>query len=213
MSYEIERIRMVETQLMPRGILDRRVLSAMEEVPRHLFVTEAMKGSAYSDCALPIGEGQTISQPYMVALMTELLELKGDEKVLEIGTGSGYQTAILSRLAHTVFSVERIGSLAMRAEKILSETGCMNVKILVRDGTLGLPEEAPYDGIIVTAGAPKVPESYIGQLKQGGRLVIPVGSRHSQVLMRVTRTASGIETFESTTCVFVPLLGENGWED
>ncbi|MBI4847143.1 MAG: protein-L-isoaspartate(D-aspartate) O-methyltransferase [Nitrospirae bacterium] len=211
MAYEKERLLMVEAQLRARGIKDERVLSAMEEIPRHLFVSEDLKEMAYDDRPLPIGEDQTISQPYMVALMTELLRLKGDEKVLEIGTGSGYQTALLSRLASRVFSVERIAALALKAEKALDELHCGNVKISVSDGTLGLPGEAPYDGIIVTAGAPEIPQAYIGQLKTGGRLVIPVGSRYSQVLQLVQKTSSGIIVTESTGCVFVPLLGKEGW--
>ncbi|MDO8281244.1 MAG: protein-L-isoaspartate(D-aspartate) O-methyltransferase [Thermodesulfovibrionia bacterium] len=210
-KYYSERMLMVETQLRRRGILDERVLSAMEEIPRHVFVSDDLKYMAYDDCALPIGENQTISQPYMVALMTELLALKGDEKVLEIGTGSGYQTALLSRLASRVFSVERIEALALRAKKVLDELNYGNVKISVSDGTLGLPEEAPYDAIIVTAAAPDIPQAYIGQLKTGGRLVIPVGSRYSQVLQLVEKTSSGITVTESTGCVFVPLLGKDGW--
>lgn len=210
-KYYSERLLMVQWQLRRRGITDERVLSAMEHMPRHLFVGDDLKGMAYDDCALPIGEGQTISQPYMVALMTELLQLTGGEKVLEIGTGSGYQTALLSRLAAEVFSIERIEVLALKAEKVLHELLCSNVKISVSDGTLGLPEEAPYDAIIVTAAAPDIPRAYIDQLKTGGRLVIPVGSRYSQILQLVEKTPSGITVTESTGCVFVPLLGRDGW--
>lgn len=210
-KYYSERLLMVETQLRARGIKDERVLSAMEEIPRHFFVSDEMKGMAYDDRPLPIGEDQTISQPYMVALMTELLALKGDEKVLEIGTGSGYQTALLSRLASEVFTVERIEALSLKAKKALDELHCTNVKISVGDGTLGLPEEAPYDAIIVTAAAPDIPQTYIGQLKTGGRLVIPVGSRYSQVLQLVQKSLTGITVTESTGCVFVPLLGRDGW--
>ena len=203
---------MVVDQLEARGIKDKRVLDAMEKVQRHLFVRDDLKDKAYDDCALPIGEGQTISQPYMVALMTELLELKGDEKVLEIGTGSGYQSAVLSMLAAEVFTVERIKSLASDAKGLLEELDCKNVHVTVSDGTLGLPEHAPFDGIIVTAGAPEVPRKYMEQLKAGGRLVIPVGSRYSQVLYRIKKTADASEKTLSTTCVFVPLIGEDGWE-
>ena len=203
---------MVKEQLKSRGIRDERVLSAMESVERHRFVTDNLADSAYDDCALPIGEGQTISQPYMVALMTELLELKGDEKVLEIGTGSGYQSAVLSKLAAEVYSVERIEPLASRAEGLLKELGYTNVHVVVSDGTLGLPGQSPFDGIIVTAGAPEIPQGYIQQLKIGGRLVIPVGSKFSQSLYRLIKTPEGADSSQSTTCVFVPLVGKDGWQ-
>jgi len=203
---------MVETQLRARGIKDKRLLTAMENIERHLFIGEHLWDSAYDDCALPIGEGQTISQPYMVAIMTELLELKGDEKVLEIGTGSGYQTAILRMLAREVFTIERIKTLALKAEDTLKRLGYTNINVIIGNGTLGLPKESPFDGIIVTAAAPKIPETYINQLKIGGRLVIPVGSLHSQMLYQVRNTTSGIITSVSTPCVFVPLIGEHGWE-
>ncbi len=202
---------MVEDQLRPRGIKDERVLEAMEKVPRHMFVDERQRGRAYDDCALPIGEGQTISQPYMVAVMTELLELEGGGKVLEIGTGSGYQTALLSMLASEVHTVERIPSIASKAETLLMDLGYSNVKIYAADGTIGLRGEAPFDGIIVTAGAPGIPEQYIKQLKPGGRLVIPVGTRHSQVLYQITKTPDGIREAMSIPCVFVPLIGQDGW--
>jgi protein-L-isoaspartate(D-aspartate) O-methyltransferase len=202
---------MVEGQLRARGIQDQRVLAAMASVPRHLFVDEHLQGRAYDDCALSIGEGQTISQPYMVAVMTELLELKGDEKVLEIGTGSGYQSAILSMLASEVFTIERIQALAERARRLLQEQNCTNVHVIVSDGTIGLPEHSPYDGIIVTAAAPHIPQQYIEQLKVGGMLVIPVGSRFSQILFKITKTPSGTSSSESTPCIFVPLIGKDGW--
>jgi protein-L-isoaspartate(D-aspartate) O-methyltransferase len=203
---------MVEDQLRSRGIKDERVLAAMERVPRHLFVDVHLQDNAYDDNALSIGEGQTISQPYMVAVMTELLELKGDEKVLEIGTGSGYQSAILSMLAAEVFTVERIQAIAVRASRLLQEQNYTNVQVIVSDGTLGLPEHSPYDGIIVTAAAPHIPQNYIEQLKVNGRLVIPVGSRFSQVLYKIKKTPSGISSSMSTSCVFVPLIGKDGWE-
>jgi protein-L-isoaspartate(D-aspartate) O-methyltransferase len=202
---------MVEDQLKYRGIKDERVLGAMENVPRHLFIGEEYQDRAYEDCALPIGEGQTISQPFMVAVMTELLELRGDEKVLEIGTGSGYQAAVLSRLALEIYSIERIEPLAQAARKRLQKLGCFNVQVIESDGTLGLADHSPYDGIIVTAGAPEIPDAYVEQLKDGGRLVIPVGSRYSQVLYVMKKTSSGIEKNLSTACVFVPLVGKNGW--
>lgn len=212
MAYELERHFMVEEQLMARGIKDERVLHAMESVPRHLFVSEELKDRAYDDCALPIGEGQTISQPYMVAIMTELLELKGDEKVLEIGTGSGYQSAVLSLLSSEVFTIERVRTLAVKARELLKKLGYKNVNVFITDGTLGLPEHAPFDAIIVTAGAPEIPPVYIEQLKMNGRLVIPVGSRFSQTLYQIKKTPSGIITKASTPCVFVPLIGRYGWE-
>ncbi|MEK7271984.1 MAG: protein-L-isoaspartate(D-aspartate) O-methyltransferase, partial [Nitrospirota bacterium] len=160
-----------------------------------------------------IGEGQTISQPYMVAVMTELLELKGDEKVLEIGTGSGYQGAVLSLLAAEVFTVERIETIALKTQERFRRLKYTNIHVVVGDGTLGLPEQAPFDGIIVTAAAPRIPDTYIKQLKVGGRLVIPVGSRFSQLLYQVRKTPSGITTSASTPCVFVPLIGKYGWDE
>jgi protein-L-isoaspartate(D-aspartate) O-methyltransferase len=213
MNFKELRHRMVQEQLRRRGIRDEKVLAAMEDIERHRFVSPDLTDSAYDDCALSIGEGQTISQPYMVALMTELLELKGDEKVLEIGTGSGYQSAVLSKLAAEVYSVERIGPLASRAKRLLEELGCTNVHVVVSDGTLGLPGQSPFDGIIVTAGAPEIPQGYIRQLKISGRLVIPFGSRFSQALYRVIKTPDGTDTSQYTTCVFVPLVGKDGWQE
>ncbi len=207
------REQMVEEQLKPRGIEDQRVLEAMETVPRHLFVDEDIIERAYDDCALPIGGGQTISQPYMVAVMTELLELKGDEKVLEIGTGSGYQAAIISLLAREVFTVERIETIALKARERFRKLNYTNIHVVVGDGTLGLPEQAPFDGIVVTAAAPEIPETYVKQLKVNGRLVIPVGSRFSQLLYQIRKTPSGIDTSTSTPCVFVPLIGKYGWDE
>lgn len=213
MAFEKERQLMVLRQISNRGIKNERVLSAMETVQRHLFVEESLQDKAYDDCALPIGEGQTISQPYMVALMTELLELKGDEKVLEIGTGSGYQTAVLSLLASEVFTLERIHSLAVKAEGLLARLGYHNVHVIESDGTLGLAEQSPFDGIIVTAAAPEVTETFTEQLRMNGRLVIPAGTRHSQTLYRIKKTPSGIEEVMYTGCIFVPLIGKEGWKD
>jgi len=210
-DYEKEREHMVESQLVRRGIKDKRVLEAMRQVPRHLFVPEDMRSLAYCDGPLPIGLGQTISQPYIVALMTELLELTGKEKVLELGTGSGYQAAILSRLARQVYSVERHAALAQRAEKVLAELGYDNVVIRVGDGTLGWPEHSPYDAIIVTAAAPDVPQPLIDQLADGGRLVVPVGSRWSQVLVKVKRQGDLLVKERLTPVAFVPLIGKYGW--
>jgi len=189
--FETKRRLMVEKQLESRGVQDNRVLEVMRKIPRHLFVREELQERAYDDCALPISEGQTISQPYMVACMTELLSLKGNEKVLEIGTGSGYQSAVLSMLAKEVFTVERIRSISSNAEKLLKDLEYNNVHVIVSDGTLGLPDQAPFDCIIVTAGAPGVPQHYIDQLALGGRLVIPVGDRYSQVLYKITKTELG----------------------
>jgi len=212
-DYTRLRHRMVDSQLVPRGIRDERVLEAMRKVQRHLFVGEALRSRAYDDNALPIGESQTISQPYMVALMTELLELKGTEKVLEIGTGSGYQAAVLAELCDKVYTIERIKSLGMRARTILDELGYFNVAVKIFDGTYGWRENAPFDGIIVTAGAPEIPQSLLDQLAVGGRLIIPVGSRGTQELAKVVRTETGFETTTSIGCVFVPLLGAYGWKD
>ncbi len=211
--FEEERSMMVRYQLMDRDIVDRRVLKAMEKVPRHLFMDESLWDRAYSDMALPIGEGQTISQPFMVAIMTELLELKGDEKVLEIGTGSGYQAAVLAELCREVYTIERIERLAQRTKRVFDELGYTNITLRVGDGTVGWPEEAPFDGIIVTAAAPEIPEVYIEQLSDGGRLVIPVGERYSQMLYKVERTKAGPLIYTSTPCVFVPLIGEHGWRE
>lgn len=213
MAFEAERKLMVERQLKSRGIKNEQVLAAMENVQRHLFIDESLRDRAYEDSALTIGEGQTISQPYMVAVMTELLELKGNEKVLEVGTGSGYQSAVLSMLASEVFTVERVRPLALKVQEKFKKLGCINVHVVLGDGTLGLPEQAPFDGIIVTAASPKIPDTYIRQLKVNGRLVIPVGSRYSQMLYQVKNTPSGVRTSVSTPCVFVPLIGKYGWEE
>lgn len=204
--------KMIEDHLKARGIRDKRVLDVMNRIPRHLFVGEEIRDQAYSDQPLPIGEEQTISQPYIVALMTEALFLKGYEKVLEIGTGSGYQTAILSCLADKVFSIERIQNLATKARKTLDELHCSNVIIQVRDGTYGWKEEAPFDAIIVTAAAPKIPGVYIDQLMVGGRLVIPIGDKFSQTLMKFTKKESGVKEEDLGGCRFVPLIGDKGWK-
>lgn len=202
---------MVAEQLMPRGISDEKILAAFRSVKRHEFVPPELQDASYNDHPLPIGENQTISQPYMVALMTESLNLKGNEKVLEIGTGSGYQAAILATLVEKVYSVERVGVLAERADAILKKLGYNNVKIKVDDGTLGWEEHAPYDGIIVTAAAPKIPDSYIKQLKVGGKLIIPVGTQFSQVLTVVDKGVDKVSASEVCACVFVPLVGKDGW--
>jgi len=212
MNFVIQRKLMVETQLISRGIKDIKVIEAMYKVPRHLFVNKADIEKAYDDIALPIGYGQTISQPYMVAIMTELLQLQGDEKVLEIGTGSGYQAAILAELAKEVYSVERIYSLAKEAEERLNELGYTNIWIFVRDGTLGLSEYAPFDRIIITAAAPEIPETLKKQLKEGGIIVAPVGSRYSQQLLKIKKEGEKFNQSYHTLCLFVPLIGKYGWQ-
>jgi len=194
-----------------RGIKDPRVIEAMLKVPRHLFVEEALANRAHDDRPLPIGQKQSISQPYMVALMTEALELKGDEKVLEIGTGSAYQTAILAELARNVFSIEKIRTLATRARTILDQLQYYNIAIHVGDGTLGWSDHAPFDAILVTAGSPTLPQPLVEQLALGGRLVIPLGDERSQVLKRVRRTSSGFEEEQLGECRFVKLWGKYGW--
>lgn len=213
MDYETLRELMVKTQLVPRGITDTVVLDVMRHVPRHLFVDSSMQPDAYEDMALPIGEGQTISQPYMVARMTELLELKGDERVLEIGTGSGYQAAVLSELAREIYTIERVASLGERAIERFRALYYINVHVKIGDGTLGWPEESPFDRIVVTAASPKIPDPLMGQLSVGGILLAPVGSRYSQELLKVRKTEQGISEEYNTPCVFVPLIGEHGWKE
>lgn len=210
--YARSRKKMVEEHLLRRGIKDPAVLDAMGRVPRHLFVEEGFIGQAYADNALPIGEKQTISQPYIVALMLESLKLTGKEKCLEIGAGSGYQTAVLSLLADKVFSIERISTLARRARKTLDELFCPNVIMKMGDGTLGLPDEAPFDAIIVSAGSPDAPAALIEQLKIGGRLVIPVGGNDEQELVRITKKPDGILKERLCGCRFVKLVGRHGWK-
>jgi protein-L-isoaspartate(D-aspartate) O-methyltransferase len=205
---------MVERQIVARGVCDPRVLDAMRAVPRHLFVPEDVRDAAYDDRPLPIAEGQTISQPYMVAVMTQALDPAPHHRVLEIGTGSGYQTAILARLAGDVHSMERHPALAALARLTLDSVGATNVVIHVGDGTEGLPENAPFDRILVTAGAPSVPESLQRQLAPGGRLVIPVGPAGFQRLTTIVRQAGDrFERGESDPCVFVPLIGRFGWPE
>ena len=211
MDFAIPRERMLAEQLVRRGIRDTRVLQAMGKVPRHLFVDEALAGRAYGDYPLPIGERQTISQPYMVALMTEALELVGHERVLEIGTGSAYQTAILAELCSKVFSIERIKGLADRAVRTLDTLGNYNVLVRVGDGSLGWREEAPFDAILVTAAAPTVPEALVEQLAPKGRLVIPVGDVYTQELRKGVKGEEGMRWSDLGGCVFVKLIGDRGW--
>jgi len=212
MGFEELRDFMVRTQLIPRGIKDERVLRVMNKVPRHLFVNESIQYKAYEDMALPIGEGQTISQPYMVAVMTELLELKGTENVLEVGTGSGYQAAILSELSKEVYTIERFEKLAQEARKKFQELGYNNIYVKSGDGTLGWSEKAPFDRIIITAGTPQIPDPLIQQLAQGGVIVAPVGERFSQQLIRVKKSDRELSEEFHTMCVFVPLVGQYGWD-
>lgn len=215
MDYDILRKQMVENQIIARGISDERVISAMLKVPRHLFVSESQRHEAYNDYPLPIGEGQTISQPYMVALMTELMCLDGDEKVLEIGTGSGYQTAILAELAKEVYTVEIIESLSINAKRLLDKLGYTNIKFRIGDGYNGWKEYAPYDDIIVTCGPTEVPQPLIDQLNERGKLVIPVGYSF-QVLTILEKINGELRKTESIECRFVPMtrkhnLRSNNW--
>lgn len=216
MNFEIMRRKMVQDQIVSREVRDRRVIDAMLKIPRHIFVQEAFAAQAYSDKALPIGEKQTISQPYIVALMTEKLALTGTEKVLEIGTGSGYQTALLATLADRVFSAERIRPLALRARKCLDSLKLFNIQLRINDiegSPVGWEEEAPFDAIIVTAGAPEVPVVLTDQLARGGRMVIPVGSNSEQQLLTIIKNETGELLYEpSVLCRFVPLIGRQGWQ-
>ena len=209
MDYSIARRRVVEQQIIARGIVDQRVIEAMLKIPRHLFVEAGLQSHAYSDVSLPIGEKQTISQPYMVAAMTAALELKGHERILEIGTGSGYQTAILSQLVKRVYSIERIAVLVGRARKILDYLQLSNINIKIGDGTVGWKDQAPFDGVLVAAGSPDIPTKYLEQLEMGGKLVLPVGDRDQQILMRITHQEDGSFKREQLMgCRFVPLIGE-----
>jgi protein-L-isoaspartate(D-aspartate) O-methyltransferase len=209
-QHSTQRSRMVDL-LRTRGIRDLRVLAAMQEIPRHSFVPEALSSKAYGDHALPIGDMQTISQPYMVARMTELLEVDKNSTVLEIGAGSGYQTAVLSAVAGRVFSIERISELARRAQANIRKLGCYNATVKWFDGTIGWSDHAPYDGILVAAGSPDVPEPLVAQLAIGGRLVIPIGDEEQQTLVRVVKTERGFIRENQGQCAFVKLIGRHGW--
>lgn len=212
-EFQAERLRMVVDQIARRGVKDQRVLDAMRRVPRHEFVPSDQRHLAYIDAPLPIGDRQTISQPYIVALMTELLELRGDETVLEVGTGSGYQAAILSLLAEQVYTIERIGKLADEARQRLKRLEYGNVIVKLSDGTVGLPEFAPYEGILVTAAAPRVPPPLEKQLAEGGRLLLPVGGRMGQVLERWRYEGDRMVSERVTPVAFVPLIGEHAWPE
>jgi len=211
-SFEAQRRSMIDLQLKSRGILSSKVLTAMSNVPRERFVGSENINDAYNDGPVSIGSGQTISQPYMVAVMTEALLLTDFDKVLEIGTGSGYQTAVLREITTAVYSIERIAALADTARKVLCTLGYDDIFIKVGDGTLGWPEEAPFDAIIVTSGAPGVPEILLNHLNDGGRMIIPVGSRSLQHILRITRNKDNFNTEKMLSCVFVPLIGEGGWQ-
>ncbi len=212
-DYRLAREKMVKSQLISRGINDTGVLQAMGKIHRHLFVEEALVGEAYNDHPLPVGYKQTISQPFIVALMTEALELTGTEKTLEIGTGSGYQTAILAELSKSVYTIERIEPLLERSKKLLKDLGYVNVYFKAFDGTLGWDEFAPFNAIIVTAGAPKIPQPLLDQMADGGRLVIPIGNKYSQDLIKVTRTEDHFKEENLGGCRFVDLIGIHGWKE
>jgi protein-L-isoaspartate(D-aspartate) O-methyltransferase len=212
-DFKLARERMVKNQLAARGIADEGVLQAMGKIPRHLFISEALAGEAYNDHPVPIGEKQTISQPYIVALMTQALGLQGKENTLEIGTGSGYQTAILAELSSRVYTVERIKSLLVNARKLLAQLGYSNILFKAYDGTLGWKEYAPFDAIMVTAGAPSVPKPLIDQLADNGRMIIPIGDRYTQELIKVTKKGENLEQESLGGCRFVNLIGIHGWKD
>ena len=212
-QFDINRERMVEEQLIPRGIVDAGTLAAMRTVPRHTFVDDAMGYKAYGDHPLPIGSGQTISQPYIVALMTQALGLTGSEKVLEIGTGSGYQAAVLSRVCDRVYTIERIDSLLVRARRIFDRLHYLNIISRIDDGTIGWPDEAPFDGILVTAGGPEIPQPLLEQLANPGRMVIPVGGRDVQELQLVTKQNGEVTVSPIEQVRFVDLIGSHGWAD
>lgn len=206
----IARNRLIK-KLREKGITDEQVLEAFDNVPRHLFVDGAMYAQAYDDNALPIGNGQTISQPYVVALMTQLLELEKDEKILEIGTGSGFQTALLAQFSRRVYTIERIKELSDTSRKRLREMGYVNIIFKHGDGSIGWPQHGPFNKIIVTAGAPVVPETLVNQLAIGGRMVIPIGDRDKQDLVLYRKTEQGLEKNIAAEVVFVPLIGNKGW--
>lgn len=213
-EYQIPRERMIQRLREHYKIADKNVLEVMRRTPRHLFVPEALKSQAYKDNALPIAANQTISQPFIVARMTELLELNAQSKVLEIGSGSGYQTVILAQLAQKVYAVERIGQLVAEAQNRLSYFGIQNVALVCADGTNGWQAQAPFDAILVAAGSPTIPQPLLNQLKIGGKLVLPVGQdQKTQNLIRITRTAKDFQTEDFGACAFVPLIGEHGWQN
>ena len=212
-DYRLVRERMVKNQLIPRGINDKRVLNVMGKIHRHLFIEEALAGEAYNDHPLPIGYKQTISQPYIVAFMSQALELTGEERTLELGTGSGYQTAILAELSKKVFTIERIRPLMEKARRLLTQLGYMNIEYKAYDGTLGWKGFDPFDAIMVTAGAPKIPEPLLEQIAEGGRMIIPIGDKSSQELIKVKRTKKDFKKENLGGCRFVDLIGIHGWKE
>jgi len=212
-KYERQREEMVRTQIEARGIKAPKVLAAFRRVPRHLFVSEALRDQAYGDYPLPIGEQQTISQPYIVAEMTQALDLGEDDRVLEIGTGSGYQAAILAQIVYRVYTVERKRSLYLQARNLFDKLHYHNIVMKYADGTKGWRDESPFDGIIVTAGAPQIPDVLIDQMGEGGRLVVPVGNQHTQELIKIFRDDQNIRQINLGGCRFVKLVGEYGWKE
>ena len=210
-SYAGQRRKMVEEQLVERGINDLRLLEVVSRVPRHLFAQESLQHRAYGDTPLPIGENQTISQPYIVGAMTEALDLKGEERVLEIGTGSGYQTAIIAEMSRQVFTIERLKNLARKAQNILESLSYMNIVFKMFDGTYGWPDQAPFDAILITASAPEIPGSLVKQLGDGGRLVAPIGEADKQKLVVLTKNGDRVSRRDLGDCKFVPLIGKYGW--
>lgn len=212
-KFERQREEMVRRQIETRGIADQRVLAAMRKVPRHLFVSEALRDQAYGDFPLPIGDQQTISQPFIVAEMTQALQLSEKDRVLEIGTGSGYQAAILAEIAYRVYTIERIHSLLIKSRRLFDQLRYHNIITRFGDGSVGWLEESPFDAIIVTAGAPHIPDSLISQLAENGRMVVPVGDQHSQELIKIFKDREGIHRSNLGGCRFVKLMGENGWSD
>ena len=212
-KYERQREEMVRSQIEARGIKDPAVLAAFRKVPRHLFVSEALRDQSYGDYPLPIGEQQTISQPYIVAEMTQALELEKDDRVLEIGTGSGYQAAILAQLVYRVYTIERIRSLHIQVRSLFDKLQYHNIVTRYADGTKGWQKESPFDAIIVTAGAPEIPDALVNQLRTGGRLVVPVGNQHTQELLKIDRSNNNIQQTNLGGCRFVKLVGEHGWKE
>ena len=210
-SYAGQRRKMVEEQLVERGINDLRLLEVVSRVPRHLFVQESLQHRAYGDTPLPIGENQTISQPYIVGAMTEALDLKGEERVLEIGTGSGYQTAIIAELCRQVFTIERLNNLSRKAQNVLESLNYMSIVFKMFDGTYGWPDQAPFDAILITASAPEIPGSLVKQLGDGGRLVAPIGEADKQKLVVLTKNGDRVSRRDLGDCKFVPLIGKYGW--
>jgi len=211
LKFERQREEMVNRQIQARGIIDPNVLTAMRKVPRHFFVSEALADQAYGDFPLPIGDQQTISQPYIVAEMTQALELSGTDRVLEIGTGSGYQAAILAEIAFRVYTIERIHPLFIKARKLFDKLYYHNIITRYSDGTAGWRDESPFDAIIITAGAPRIPQVLVNQLARGGRMVLPVGGQHAQELIQIYRDEGGIHQSSLGGCRFVKLVGEHGW--